>query len=63
MIFAEDPQTEELHQICHKTDIADRIVRIISIKTNTQDQTQVEVITQIISEIVPSQALETGTIP
>ena len=57
--FAEVYQTEEFHKIIHKTDVADQRVRIIGIEKIIQDQTQIEVITQITIEIVLIQTLET----
>ena len=41
--FAEDHQNDKIHKIFHKIDIADQIVRIVSIETITLDETQVEV--------------------
>ena len=49
-IFVEDLQTEEIHKIIHKLDIVYQIVKITNIAIITQDQTHLEVFTQIIIE-------------
>ena len=61
-MFAEYPQTEEIHGAFHKTDIADQIVRTTSIEINIQDRTLLEAISQIVIEIVPLRTQETYNI-
>ena len=56
--IAEDLQIEEIHKKSYKIDIIDQTVKATNIETITQDQTQREVITQIIAETVPIQTLE-----
>ena len=59
---SEDRQTELIHKIIHKTDIVDQINKIIKIAIITQDQIQIEVITQTILGIVLIQTFKTDTI-
>ena len=56
--FEEDPRTEENHKIIHKTDIVDQIVRKANIEIVLRTQTQLEVITRTIKEIVHIQISE-----
>ena len=53
-----DLKIEELLNISHNIDIVDQTVKITNIEIIIQDQTQTEVITQIIIEIVLIQTLE-----
>ena len=63
IVFAEEQQIDKSHNFTRKTDIADQIAKTISIKTNTQDQTQTEVIIQIITRIALIRILGITTVP
>ena len=60
--IAEDLQIEEIFEISHKIDIVGQTVKTINNEVNIQDQTQTEVTTQIIIEIVLIQTLEVDII-
>ena len=51
-----------IHEMSHKIDIVDQTVKTINIEIIIQDQTQTEVTTQIITEIVDIRILEIDTI-
>ena len=55
--FTEHNQREETHEILHKTNTADQIVRKISVELITQDQFQIEETTQTIIGAVLIQTL------
>ena len=57
IIFVENYRIDKIHKNNRKIDIAEQIVKIISIKPITQDQTQV--ISQVIIGVVLIQTLET----
>ena len=52
----EDHYTEEIHEICRKTDLVDRIVEIVNIEITTQDQIQTNLNFRLMP--VPIQVLE-----
>ena len=58
----EDLQTKEIHKISHKIDIVDQTVKTIDIEIIIQDQTQIEAISKIITEIVQTQTPETDIV-
>ena len=58
----EDLEIREIHEISHKIDIINQTIKTISIAITIHDQTQIEVTTQNIIEIVQNQTPETDFI-
>ena len=56
--IAKDLQIKETHEISLRIDIDDQTLRTINIESTIRDQTQTEVTTQIITEIVQTQTPE-----
>ena len=56
--IAEGLQIKVNHEIFHKKDLVDQTVKTINFETTIPDQSQTEVIAQIITEIVQTQTPE-----
>ena len=60
LVIEADHQNKEMHEIPHKIDIVDQVVKIISIKTTIHDRIQTDENIRLIP--VPSQTLGVDTI-